>query len=272
MKTLAQARTEYVAWLRDPAARSLETIRWGTGFMRRAAGDPALNGCSEVGSLILVGGWPGTGKSMFGLRELAYLPHKSLYLSFEDSEREVSKRGQIIDEEQLESIYLITNPLQATLPSITELTQKFRLEHAEEEPFVVLVDYVQLLGLGQQGFSNMQRTQEIAQIMGGLRALGREAGCVFVLNAHLQRPQRPVKKKKYGEDEGDDLPPRPRMSDLGDSKSLEGGADAVILLYPMSEGVLEVYNVKHKHGPSGAKKLFRRDPDTGWLEEVLRDA
>jgi replicative DNA helicase len=266
MKTLAQARAEYVEWLKDPKARALESVRWGTGFMRRAAGDPALNGCSEIGSLIVVGGWPGTGKSMFGLRELAYLPGKSLYLSFEDSEREVSKRGAIIDTDQQEQITLITDPRLATLPAIEDAVREFRTDIADDGPFVVLVDYIQLLSLGQQ--TQMQRTQEIGQIVGRLRALGREEACVFILNAHLQRPQKPQKRKGQDDDEG---PPRPRMSDLGDSKSLEGGADAVLLLYPTGDNTLEVYNVKHKHGPAGARKLFRRDPDSGWLEEVLGD-
>ena len=269
MKTLAEARTDYVAWLKDPAARALSTVRWGTPFMQRAAGDPALGGCSEVGSLIVVGGWPGTGKSMFGLRELAYLPAKSLYLSFEDSEREVAKRGAIIDPEQQEQITLITDPRAATLPAVEDAVREFRLEHADDDaPFVVLVDYIQLLSLGSQG--QQQRTHEISQIVGGLRALGRDEGAVFILNAHLQRPQRSAKKR--GQQEEDDAPPpKPRMSDLGDSKSIEGTADAVLLLYPWQDGTLEIFNAKHKHGPAGARKLFRRDPDSGWLDEVLND-
>lgn len=268
MKTLKQARTEYVEWLKDPAARALETVRWGTSFFQRAAGDPALGGCSEIGSLIVVGGWPGTGKSMLGLRELAYLPAKSLYLSFEDSEREVSKRGAIIDEEQQEQIMLVTDPRAATLPAIEELVREFRLEHADDGPFVVLIDYIQLVSTGERG--QQQRTVEIANIVGGLRALGREEACVFILNAHLQRPQKPFKKKGQEEDP-DAPPPRPRMADLGDSKSLEGTADAVLLLYPMSTSLLEVYNVKHKHAQAGARKVFRRDPDTGWLDDATSD-
>lgn len=266
MKTLAQARADYEVWLKDPKARALSTVRWGTPFMRRAAGDPALGGCSEVGNLILVGGWPASGKSMWGLQQLAYLPAPSLYLSFEDSEREVAKRGAIIDPEQQAMITLVTDPALANIPAIEETVREYRMGLEEDGPFVVLVDYVQLLSLGQGTFGQTARTLELAQIMGHLRKLGREEGAVFILNAHLQRPAKPVKKRNG--DEEKELP-RPRMSDLGDSKSLEGGADAVILLYPRNEdGLLEVYNAKHKHGPQGARTLYRRDIDSGWLDEL----
>ena len=93
-----------------------------------------LGGGLVPGSLILIGGEPGIGKSTLMLQTALNLPLKSLYISGEESQRQIKMRGQRIAPNN-ESCYILTE---------TQTSKIFR-QIRELQPEVVIVDSIQTL-------------------------------------------------------------------------------------------------------------------------------
>ena len=101
--------------------------------------DRVLGGGFVLGSSVLIGGWPGIGKSTLALQIASRLTHKGkkvLYISGEESLKQIKLRAQRLKELNLEFYILSTQNLKKALESIKEI-----------KPDLVIVDSIQVFFL-----------------------------------------------------------------------------------------------------------------------------
>jgi replicative DNA helicase len=129
--------------------------------------------------------------------------------------------------------------------SVLEMRAKCRRLAAEQKQLdLVIVDYLQLMGSNRRVES---RQQEVSQISRELKALAKELNVPVVALSQLSRA--PELRK----------PPKPVMSDLRDSGSIEQDADIVAFIYredyyertDENEGRAELIIAKQRNGPTG---------------------
>lgn len=136
-------------------------------------------------------------------------------------------------------------------PGITvlEMRAKCRRLAAEEKKLdLIVVDYLQLMSGGMR---NENRQQEVSKISRELKGLAKELQVPVVALSQLSRA--PEARN----------PPRPMMSDLRESGSIEQDADVVAFIYredyykPDEEnaGLAELIISKQRNGPTGTVKL-----------------
>ncbi len=133
--------------------------------------------------------------------------------------------------------------------SVLEMRAKTRRLVAEQKRLdLVVVDYLQLMsGSGR----TESRQQEVSKISRELKGLAKELNVPVVALSQLSRA--PEARN----------PPRPMMSDLRESGSIEQDADVVAFIYreeyykPSEEnaGVSEILISKQRNGPTGTVKL-----------------
>ncbi len=133
--------------------------------------------------------------------------------------------------------------------SVLEMRAKCRRLAAEQKQLdLIVVDYLQLMSGGKRSES---RQQEVSQISRELKALAKELDVPVVALSQLSRA--PEAR----------TPPRPLMSDLRESGSIEQDADIVAFIYredyykPTDEnqGLAELIIAKQRNGPTGSAKL-----------------
>jgi replicative DNA helicase len=116
---------------------------------------------------------------------------------------------------------------------------------------LIIVDYLQLM-TGDTRIEN--RVQEVSYISRNLKALARELNVPVVAAAQLSRA---VESRR---------PPRPILSDLRESGSLEQDADVVMFIYrpdqyeedTLKQNIAEIIVAKHRNGPVGSVELVFR--------------
>jgi replicative DNA helicase len=133
--------------------------------------------------------------------------------------------------------------------SVLEMRAKARRLAAEQRRLdLIVVDYLQLMGSGGRSES---RQQEVSQISRELKALAKEMNVPVIALSQLSRA--PEARN----------PPKPMMSDLRESGSIEQDADVVAFIYredyykPSDEnaGMAELILSKQRNGPTGTIKL-----------------
>lgn len=138
--------------------------------------------------------------------------------------------------------------------TVTELRTKARRLKNKEDVKLIIIDYLQLL----QGDANLKdRYQQVSEISRSLKILAKELEIPVIAISQLSRE---IEKRK------DD--PRPRLSDLRESGSIEQDADVVIFLYSekeeqrfsndsneIQESEIIVDIAKHRNGPTRSFKL-----------------
>ena len=130
-----------------------------------------------------------------------------------------------------------------------------RLQQQEGTLDLIIIDYLQLMTgsnpTGKKGFEN--RTQEVASISRGLKALAKEMKVPVIALSQLSRgsEQRTGDKK-------------PLLSDLRESGSIEQDADVVAFIHreeyydrenPELEGKAEIIIAKQRNGPTGSVQM-----------------
>ncbi len=113
---------------------------------------------------------------------------------------------------------------------------------------LIVVDYLQLMEPRNPQASPVQQVTEISR---ALKGLARELSIPVLAISQLSRS---VEFRS---------PPKPRLSDLRESGSLEQDADVVLFIYREKEmgetvpsNITEIIIAKHRNGPTGAIKLF----------------
>jgi len=135
-----------------------------------------------------------------------------------------------------------------------EIRSKARKLKSKEGLDLIMIDYLQLMGMKQRFDS---REREVAEISKGLKALAKELKIPVLALAQLNR----------GVEGRSDR--RPMLSDLRESGSIEQDADVIMMIYRESyyekeneSDQAEIIVGKQRNGPTGTVKL-RWDPNTG---------
>ncbi len=138
--------------------------------------------------------------------------------------------------------------------SVLEMRAKLRRLAAEQKNLdLIVVDYLQLMGGSRR---NENRQQEVSQISRDLKSLAKEFNAPVIALSQLSRA--PEARN----------PPRPMMSDLRESGSIEQDADVVAFIFrqdyyaksadeiPEEErNIAEIIIAKQRNGPTDTIKL-----------------
>ncbi len=231
----------------------------------------------QKGDLVIIGARPAMGKTTFA-QNLAYNiasinKRGVLFFSMEMAANEIVDRiisdiadvdnwrmrtGNLSDEEfsrvgdalgEIDELPIYIDDTSAM--TIAELRNKARRAMHDHQIGVVIVDYLQLMAGSDRYAGN--RVQEVTEISRGLKILARELEIPVVALAQLSR-------NVTGRDD-----PRPVLSDLRESGSIEQDADLVMFLHrpdyykkPEEEdtNITELLIRKHRHGAIGIIELY----------------
>lgn len=231
----------------------------------------------QKGDLIIVGARPAMGKTTFA-QNLAYNiaeinKRGVLFFSMEMAANEIVDRiisdiadvdnwrmrtGNLSDEEfsrvgdalgEIDELPIYIDDTSAL--TIAEMRNKARRAAHDHDIGVIIVDYLQLMSGSDRYAGN--KVQEVSEISRGLKILARELEMPVVALAQLSR-------NVTGRDD-----PRPVLSDLRDSGSIEQDADLVMFLHrpdyykkPEEEdtNITELLIRKHRHGAIGLVELY----------------
>jgi len=235
-----------------------------------------MTGGLQAGNLIIVGGRPGMGKSIFGLNIAEHcavgLNIPAMYVSLEMDFAKISNRilsnvsgmsathisgTEEIKQSKFESLGLAvrkTNEAPLYIGTQMETVGLIR-KNAEElnrkndkTLGVIVVDYLQLMRSGEERDQADLGAKEIIKY---LKILARDLNVAIVLLSQISRrvDERPDK--------------RPISSDLRLSESTEQHADLIMMLFrdeyyrPEStdQGIAELIFTEHRNGPIGTVRL-----------------
>ena len=246
-----------------------------TGFKKV---DERLGGLQKS-DLIVIAGRPSMGKTAFSMniaQDIVFKQNKKVgFFSLEMSAQQIATRmlsslsgvsQQKIRTGDYESSTSDTKAVTSGIemmqecnffvdetPSITpmDLRGKARRMKREHGVDMIIVDYLQLMGVTRTRNFDQNRVNEISEITRSLKALAKELDIPVVALSQLNRRVEERNDK------------RPFLSDLRESGSIEQDADIVIFLYrddqynPSSENknVAEVNISKHRNGPVGLEQL-----------------
>ena len=233
----------------------------------------------QKGDLVIIGARPAMGKTTFA-QNLAYniasINNRGvLFFSMEMAKSQIVDRiisdvagvdnwkirtGNLSDEEfarigdamaEMDEIPIYIDDTSSM--TIMELRNKARRAMHDHNIGIVIVDYLQLIQGSDRYKGN--RVQEVTEISRGLKILARELEIPVVALAQLSR-------SVTGRDD-----PRPVLSDLRESGSIEQDADLVMFLhrpdyYKQNDDnyepthVTELLIAKHRHGAVGKIELY----------------
>jgi replicative DNA helicase len=243
----------------------------------------SVTGGFQPGNLIIFAARPAMGKSALvaNIAENVAMKHKRAvaFFSLEMSEVELAQRfiacrarisgdklrkGQVSQKDWPKVVRACNELEQAPLwfddssdLGILDLRAKARRLHAQEQDRgglgLVIVDYLQLM---RSDDHRANRVEQVAQMSRGLKILARELEVPVLAISQLSRA--PEQR----------TPPKPQLSDLRESGSIEQDADLVAFLYREDyyrdnddepDGLADVIISKHRNGPIGTKKLVFLD-------------
>jgi replicative DNA helicase len=165
-------------------------------------------------------------------------------LSSEGEPNDFDKINQAMSILSEAPIYIDDSPS----PNILQIKAMCRRLQAEKGLGLIVIDYIQLM---QPLNSDASPVEQVSEISRSLKALAREFDIPVLAISQLSRA---VERR---------TPPRPRLSDLRQSGTLEQDADVVMFIYredkyfdTSQKGVAEVIVAKHRNGPVGQVKLY----------------
>lgn len=233
----------------------------------------------QKGDLVIVGARPAMGKTTFAQNltyNIASMNNKGvLFFSMEMASSEIIDRilsdvsgvnnwnirtGNLSDEEyskvadamnELSELPIYIDDTSSM--TINEIRNKARRAKHDHDIGIVIIDYLQLIQGSDRYKGN--RVQEVTEISRGLKTLARELDVPVVALAQLSR----------GVTGRED--PRPLLSDLRESGSIEQDADLVLFLhrpdyYKANDDnyeethITELLIAKHRHGAIGKIELY----------------
>ncbi|MCG8572446.1 MAG: replicative DNA helicase [Spirochaetes bacterium] len=135
---------------------------------------------------------------------------------------------------------------------IMELRSKARKMKKDYDIDMLMIDYLQLITVGDEMGKNTPRHEQIGYVSRSLKGLARELDVPVIALAQLNRNV---------ESRGDES--RPRLSDLKDSGSIEQDADVILFIHNKSSeenksqetDVREVIIGKNRNGPTDIIKM-----------------
>ena len=160
--------------MRLSEVEDMAEIRWATGFPEL---DRVLGGGIVKGSLVLVGGDPGIGKSTLLLQVTGHMAQtlKVLYVSGEESIRQIKLRaariGNVSDAMQF--------MCETDLDSITEVL-------LETKPDLVVIDSIQTM-FNSSVASAPGSVSQVRETTGVLLRLAKETGITFFIVGHVTK-------------------------------------------------------------------------------------
>ena len=243
--------------------------------------DYATAGGLELGTLTIIGGRPGTGKTVTGLtiaKNFAESGVGSAFFSMEMSARNLIERmmcsmarvemqkfrlGTTNEHEKaalqraLSSVYelpIYIDEIPGSMQTVSDIARKVDRLKREKNIHAVFIDYVQLMTAGARGKGRDNRREDevIAYVIEGLRAIAKRMNVAMCVLAQLNR----------GSETRADH--RPSMAELRGSGALEQCADVVMLIYREFdhqkdradlEELTELVICKQRSGPTGSIPL-----------------
>lgn len=219
---------------------------------------------TELGDMMIIGGYPSSGKTLLSLQMAATLAEKYRvgFFSLETNPEKLVDRllshlahvplKKIKDRDLGDADWL-------ALTRSAEKLSTLRLDFVDAGGMsardiqslslsrkyqVVFIDYLQLIS----GNGRLTRYEQVTQISQDLHTLGRAHGIAVIALAQLKRPEK---------EKGKPVPPS--MADFRESGQIEQDADSALLLYPVdpndyrSDRVL--YIAKNKEGQRARYEL-----------------
>lgn len=221
-----------VAALREARANPAASHKTGLDNL-----DRTLKGGCKDGQLIVIGGRPGTGKSVLMLQmavAAATADKPVLVVSLEMPRQELAGRlAARMGEDRVMGLPLQFLDTTSNLDAIATLV---KLQHRRQPLGMVVVDYLQLLEI--KGNRNDSRQDKIAQASRTLKRLALDLRIPVVAGSQLNRDS-----EKRG---------KPTMADLRESGAIEQDADVVILIAVDKDAETTDLDVcKHRGGATG---------------------
>jgi len=233
--TFEDHQKNYINTLNERAERGGGLTGYSTSFRDI---DARLNGLQKS-DLFIVAARPGQGKTTYALNivtAVARKEHCAIFSMEMSGEQLVEKMyaqtglnmgclktGKLNDSESamINNAAIKTKALKLTIDDRGALTpQQIRakclnLKRKHKKLGVIMVDYIQLMRVNK----SQNRTDEVTQISGALKALAKEMDCTVIALSQLSRD---VEKRSNK---------HPVMSDLRDSGSIEQDADIIQFIY-----------------------------------------
>lgn len=232
---------------------------------------------TELGDMMIIGGYPSSGKTLLSLQMAATLAEKYRvgFFSLETNPEKLVDRllshlshvplKKIKDRDLGDADWLALTRSAEKLSTLrldfvdaggmsTRDIQSLSLSRKYQ---AIFIDYLQLIS----GNGRLTRYEQVTQISQNLHTLGRAHGIAVIALAQLKRPEK---------EKGKPVPPS--MADFRESGQIEQDADSALLLYPVdpndyrSDRVL--YIAKNKEGQraryeldfDGATQTLREKP------------
>lgn len=162
---------------------------------------------------------------------------------------------------------------ETTSNNMEDIKIKCRKLHRNGQLDFIIVDYLQLLQAGT-GRSKMSRYEEVTSISRSLKTLARELDVPILALSQLSR-QIEQRKRETNKDNTSSLP-KPQLSDLRESGSIEQDADIVLFLHRdkdsedaskrASSFKVECIVAKNRQGTTGSFELIFRGDKTSFEE------
>ncbi len=157
--------------LREVRAERAERAETGIAEL-----DRVLGGGLVPGSLVLLGGAPGIGKSTLAAMALANLSERGagvLYVSGEESASQVRRRAERLGDSALDVPILAENSLESVIATIVA-----------ERPQVCVIDSVQTLSVGDSAPGSLAAVREVTQ---ALLETGKSRDVTMILVGHVTK-------------------------------------------------------------------------------------
>src|SRR5690606_4790263 len=136
-----------------------------------------LGGGIVRGSLVLIGGEPGIGKSTLALQLALTLPQtKTLYVSGEESEQQIKMRAERLVQSSRAACYILTETA----------TQQIFKQVAEVEPDLVIIDSIQTLHSAQIE-SAPGSVSQVRECTAELLRFAKESGTPVFIIGHITK-------------------------------------------------------------------------------------